>query len=195
MAKERNSAKFIGWLGGIAATVLSGYLLWYFEQPKPAPPPPLPAAVTTFEGMVYSGDAPVSRALVGVALTGSAGSNGAIHDVTDDNGAYKIELTGLPQGTGATLSVAAKGFEAASPKILPGPLQTDVRVDIPLNPAVASVTAPPPPVAANPGVSAAPPTTGGSGKSGSLAMRHIPVYVPKSAAMAMKFRVAAKKQP
>jgi hypothetical protein len=193
MAKERNSAKFIGWVGGIAATVLSGYLLWYFEQPKPAPPTP---PVTTFEGMVYSGDAPVSRALVGVALTGSAGSNGAIHDVTDDNGAYKIELTGLPLGTGATLSVAAKGFEAAAPKILPGPLQTDVRVDIPLNPAaVAGVTAPPPPVPANPGVSAAPPPPDGSGRSGIPIVKHIPVYVPKSAAMAMKFRVAAKKQP
>lgn len=195
MAKERSSAKFIGWLGGIAATVLSGYLLWYFEQPRPTPPPPSPV-VTTFEGMVYSGDAPVAKALVGVALTGSAGANGAIHDITDDNGAYKIELTGLPQGTGATLSVVAKGFENALPKILAGPLQTDVRVDIPLSPmAIASVAPVPPPVSATPGESAAPPTPSTPGKIENPAVKHIPAYVPKSAAMAMKFRVSAKKQP
>jgi hypothetical protein len=184
MAKERSSAKVFGWLGGIAATVISGYLLWYFEQPKPAPPPPPPPAVTTFEGMVYSGAEPVAKALVALALTGSAGANGAIHDVTDDNGAYKIELTGLPEGTGATLSVAAKGFESAAPKLLNGPLQTDVRVDIPLNPAViAGVAPPPPPVGASPGQAEHP------------AVKHIPFYVPKTAAMAMKFKVTAKKQP
>lgn len=181
MAKERSSAKVVAWLGGIAATVISGYLLWYFEQPKPVPPPPPPPVVTTFEGMVYSGDAPVAKALVGVALTGSAGANGAIHDVTDDNGAYKIVLTGLPQGTGASLSVAAKGFEDAAPKVLAVPLQTDVRVDIPLDPMVQAGVAPPPaPVAALPGHPVHP------------VMKHIPVYVPKSTAMAMKFRVAGK---
>lgn len=193
MAKERSSAKFIGWLGGIAATVLSGYLLWYFEQPKPAPSPLPQPVVTTFEGMVYSGNAPVAKALVGVALTGSAGANGAIHDFTDDNGAYKIELTGLPQDTGATLSVVAKGFEDAPLKSLSGPLETDVRVDIPLSPVVmAGVTAPPPPVGASPGESVASPTPAPPGKFKNPAVTHIPLYVPKNAALAMKFKIAAK---
>lgn len=198
MAKERNSAKVVGWLGGIAATVISGYLLWYFEQPKPTPPPPPAPAVTTFEGMVYSGSDPVAKALVGVVLTGSAGANGAIHDITDDHGAYKIELTGLPEGTGATLSVAAKGFENAAPKILAGPLQSDVRVDIPLSPmVVAGVTTPPPPVSATPGESAAPPTTAAPGQTKNPVFTHLhaPFYVPKSAALATKFKVAATKQP
>lgn len=196
MAKERSSAKVVGWLGGIAATVISGYLLWYFEQPKPTPPPPPQAAVTTFEGMVYSGEAPVSKALVALELTGSAGANGAIHDLTDENGAYKIELTGLPGGTGAKLSVAAKGYENGAPKILAGPLKSDVRVDIPLSPLViAGIAAPPSPVGATPGESAAPPTTAAPGRSENPALRRAPLYVPKSAAMAMKFRVAANKQP
>jgi hypothetical protein len=190
MAKDHSSAKIVGWLGGVAATVISGYLLWYFEQPKPIPPPPLVPAVTTFEGMVYSGDAPVAKALVAVALTGSAGANGAIHDVTDDNGAYRIELTGLPAGTGATLSVAANGFEETTPKVLAEPLQTDVRVDIPLNPVLTAVGAPP-------GLGAG--HGGGNGAANRHApppaeapIAHRPVYVPKSAAMAMKFRIAAK---
>lgn len=202
MAKERSSAKFVGWLGGIAATVLSGYLLWYFEQPKPTPPQPPSAAVTTFEGMVYSGDAPVAKALVALELTGNAGANGAIHDLTDENGAYKIELTGLPPSTGATLSVVAKGFENGAPKLLSSPLQADMRVDIPLSPVV---------LAAAPGsgggggggpAAAAPPPSAQAGGSDShpsiagppvtAAITHIPVYRPKSAAMAMKFKVAGK---
>ncbi|HEV2135478.1 MAG TPA: hypothetical protein VGR47_14690 [Terracidiphilus sp.] len=202
MAKERSSAKVVGWLGGIAATVISGYLLWYFEQPKPTPPQPPQAAVTTFEGMVYSGEAPVAKALVALDLTGNAGANGAIHDLTDDNGAYKIELTGLPPGTGATLSVVAKGFEKAAPKMLVSPLQADMRVDIPLSPVV---------LAAAPGsgggggggpAEVAPPPETHSGESAgqpvavgppvTAAISHVPLYRPKSAAMAMKFRVAAK---
>jgi hypothetical protein len=183
MAKERSSAKMAGWLGGIAATVISGYLLWYFEQPKPTPPPPPPPAVTTFEGMVYSGDAPVAKALVAVDLTGNAGANGAIHDITDDNGAYKIELTGLPDETGATVSVVAKGFEDAAPKVLARPLTPDERIDIPLSPAAASSTAAPVPEA---------PTHKNAAQA---AVKHRPEYRPKSAAQATKFRFAAKEQP
>jgi hypothetical protein len=177
MRKERNSAKVAGWLGGIAATVISGYLLWYFEQPKPTPPPP---TVTTFEGMVYSGSSPVAKAMVAVSLTGSAGANGPIHDITDDNGAYKIELTGLPQGTGATLAASATGYENGQPKLLAGPLQTDVRIDFPLDP-VMMAAAPPPPAMAPPQQHAP--------------IAHIPVYVPKNAALAKQFRIITKKQP
>src|SRR5690348_16979863 len=179
MAKQSGWSRVGGWLAGIAGAVIATYLGWYFTQPKPTPPPPPPPAVTTFEGMVYSGSGPVAKALVALALTGSAGVNGAIHDVTDDNGAYKIELTGLPPGTGATLSVAAKGFESGAPKVLAGPLQTDMRVDIGLDPVL-------PPVA-SPGPGAAGPVH--------PVITHLPVYVPKSAAMAMKFKMAAKKQP
>lgn len=183
MAKERSSAKMAGWLGGIAATVISGYLLWYFEQPKPTPPPLPPPAVTTFEGMVYSGDAPVAKALVAVDLTGNAGANGAIHDITDDNGAYKIELTGLPDETGATVSVVAKGFEDAAPKVLAIPLTPDERIDIPLSPAAASSTAAPVPET---------PTHKNAAQG---AVKHRPEYRPKSAAQATKFRFGAKEQP
>jgi hypothetical protein len=205
MKKESGLSKVGGWLAGIAGAVIATYLGWYFTRPTPTPPQPPPAAVTTFEGMVYSGDAPVAKALVAVDLSGNAGANGAIHDLTDNNGAYKIELTGLPPGTGATLSVAAKGYEKALPKMLVSPLQADVRVDIPLSPIVlaaapgsgggggggaveAAPPAPPPPT--HGGESVGQPAA--AGRPQTAAVAHIPVYRPKSAAMAMKFRVAAK---
>lgn len=205
MKKESGFSKVGTWLAGIAGAVIATYLGWYFTQPKPTLPPPPPPAVTTFEGMVYSGDAPVSKALVAVELTGNAGANGAIHDLTDDNGAYKIELTGLPPSTGATLSVVAKGFENGAPKLLSSPLQTDVRVDIPLSPVMLAAApgngsggggggagagpteAPPPPQSGGNGAQPSP-----AGPPVSAAIAHIPVYRPKSVAMAMKFRVTAK---
>jgi hypothetical protein len=186
MKKESSWSKVGGWLAGIAGAVIATYLGWYFTN---RPPPP--AAVTTFEGMVYSGDAPVSKALVALELTGNAGANGAIHDLTDDNGAYKIELTGLPSGTGATLSVVAKGYEKAAPRTLVSPLQPDVRVDVPLNPVVVAGAEPPPPVAPpaqQPGAAAQP----GAAPVQPGQVAHLPLYRPKSAAMAMKFRIPAK---
>jgi hypothetical protein len=185
MKKESGLSKVGAWVAGIAATVISGLLVWYLSQPKPAPPPPPQAVVTTFEGMVYSGDAPVAKALVAVRLTGSAGTNGAIHDITDDNGAYKIELTGLPPGTGARLSVAAKGYKDAGPKILAEPLQSDMRVDVDLRPELIPVESP----------------GKGSGGGGAAAAQplhpvqpgtHLPIYRPKTASMATKVRIAAK---
>lgn len=186
MKKQSGLSKVGGWLAGIAGAVIATYLGWYFTQRNPTPPQPPAAAVTTFEGMVYSGDAPVAKALVAVDLTGNAGANGAIHDLTDDNGAYKIELTGLPPGTGARLSVAAKGYKNAAPKLLAEPLQTDTRVDIALRPELIPVESP---------------HTGSGGESAAPAqplrpvqpgITHLPIYRPKSAAMATKFRIAAK---
>ena len=183
MKKERSTGKFLGWLGGVAATVISGYLLWYFERPKPTPPPPPPPVVTTFEGMVYSGSAPVAKAMVAVTVTGAAGVNGAIHDVTDGNGAYRFDFTGLPKDADAKVGVTAPGYEAAAPELLASPLQTDNRKDI----ALTLAPAPTPGVAA-PGPQPAAPV---------IQEHHpekIPRYVRKSAAEAMKFRIPEKKQ-
>lgn len=205
MKKESGMSKVGGWLAGIAGAVIATYLGWYFTRTKPTPPPPPPPAVTTFEGMVYSDSGPVPKAMVVVDLTGVAGANGAIHDVTDDSGAYKIELTGLPPDTGATLSVKAKGFEGAAPKVLSGPLQSDVRVDIGLSPVVLAGAAAPPPVgqpaapppagqpAAQPGA-AGQPVAAVPGVTIAAAAAHKPFYRPKSAAMAMKFQVPVKQQ-
>ena len=160
-----------GWLAGILATVIGGYAVWYFTRPP---------AVTTFEGMVYTGDNPVAKAMVAVDLTGSAGANGPVHDVTDQNGAYRIDFTGLPNGSSATLTVTATGYENAAPKSLTAPLQTDIHVDVPLEPV------PPPPGPTPPGPTPPvlhplrPPVT------------RIPLYVPKTAAQATKFKVPPK---
>ncbi|MGH9598240.1 MAG: carboxypeptidase-like regulatory domain-containing protein [Terracidiphilus sp.] len=121
--------KFFGWLGGIVAGIAVGYGVWFFTKTPPPPPPPV---VTTFEGMVYSGSVPVPKAMVAVDLTGSAGANGPVHDVTDANGAYRFDFTGLPTASGATLSVMATGYQTAQPKPIASPLQTDIHVDFPL---------------------------------------------------------------
>jgi len=124
--------------------------------------------------MVYAGSAPVPKAMVAVDLSGSAGTNGAVHDITDENGSYRIDFTGLPTGAGATLSVTATGYQEAPPKSLIGPLQTDIHVDFPLNPAPPPPGVPPPPPPAHP------------------AIAHIPLYVPKGAGQATKFKLLPK---
>lgn len=179
MKKERSTGKFLGWFGGVAATVISGYLLWYFEQPKPTPPPPPPPAVTTVEGMVYSGSAPVAKAMVAVQVTGAAGVNGAIHDVTDDHGAYRFDFTGLPTDADATVSVTAPGYEVAAPEAFATPLQTDNRKDIALTPVPTPVGVAPGPLPDAPVIQEHPLKT--------------PKYVRKSAAAAMKVRIPAMK--
>jgi hypothetical protein len=157
------------WLAGILATVIGGYAVWYFTRPP---------AVTTFEGMVYAGSTPVSKAMVAVALTGSAGANGAVHDVTDENGAYRVDFTGLPKSSGATLTVTATGYQTAVPRSLAAPLQTDIHIDFPLD------AVPPPPTPPGP----TPPVL----HPQQAPVARIPRYVPKSAARAAKFRVPAQ---
>jgi hypothetical protein len=178
-SKERGMGKFGNWIAGVAATVISGVAIWYFTKtPVPTPPPqPAPAPiVTTFEGMVYSGDAPVANAMVAVELTGDAASNGAVHNVTDAHGSYLINLTGVPQAAGATLTVAATGYREGGPESLSIPLQPDNRLDVALTPMVKA------PIIAE--MPTHPP------------VRHMPAYVRKNAAQATQFRIQVRpKQP
>jgi len=141
--KESSAGKVGAWLAGVAATIFSGWAIWYLTQPKPAPPPPPQPVVTKFEGMVYSGSAPVPKAMVVLNLTGAASTTSDYHDVTDENGSYSIELTGLPQGVGAAVTASAQGFANAQPQSIPAPLQTDVRTDIALDPVAAAAPAAP----------------------------------------------------
>ncbi len=177
-SKERGMGKFGNWFAGVAATVISGVAIWYFTKtPAPTPPPQPPPApiVTTFEGMVYSGDTPVPNAMVAVELTGDAASNGAVHNVTDAHGSYLINLTGVPQAAGATLTVAAAGYREGGPESLSIPLQQDNRLDIALTPTKAPFIAELP---------AHPP------------VKRLPAYVRKNAAQATQFRIQVRpKQP
>ena len=144
--------KFGGWLAGVLAVILGGYAVWYLTKPP---------ATTTFEGMVYSGDAPVPNAMVAVELVGDS-TNGTYHDITDDHGSYSLVFTGLPTATGATIRVSAPGFQSADPQSLTSPLQGDIRLDFPLLP----VTAPIKP-----------------------AIAHIPAYIPKLDALTTKIKI------
>jgi hypothetical protein len=162
-----------GWLAGILAAIIGGYVLWILTRTPPAPPAPPPAVVTTFEGMVYSGDEPVPKAMVELDLTGTS-SNGPVHDITDENGSYRFDFTGLPTTAGATLRVAAPGFRESPAKSFASPLQTEVRFDFPL---ASLLTAP---------------LHGGTARQTPAPVAHLPVYIRKGAAQAMHIRIPAK---
>jgi hypothetical protein len=136
--------KFVVWLGGILATVISGWLIWYFTRPPIPPPPPPPPATTTFEGMVINeaAVAPLPNAIVAVEIAGAA-TSGPFHDVTDEHGAYRLNFTGLDKPSGVTITVEAKGFQQARPASLTS-ITSDNRQDFELLPDPA-VTPPPPP--------------------------------------------------
>lgn len=124
--------KFGGWLAGILATVLAGYVLWSLT---------IPASTTTIQGMVYSQSAPVPRAMVLVALAGKgvpAAEMTPSRNYTDENGSYRFDFTGLPEDARVTLSVSAAGYRSSSPVLVPQPLGAEVRRDLPLT---ANVTA------------------------------------------------------
>jgi hypothetical protein len=163
--KEGGMAKVGGWLAGILAVIIGGYGVWYFTQPP---------AVTTIEGMVYSGSAPVPKAMVAVDLSGSAGTNGAVHDITDENGSYRIDFTGLPKGAGAILTVTATGYQTVPSKSLTSPLEPATHIDFPLLPVPPPPGVPPPPPPPHP------------------ILPRIPVFVPKQAAQATKYKVLRK---
>ena len=171
-----------GWLAGVAATVISGLAIWYFtvyvpsqasQSTQTTQSSQQQQAQTKIEGMVYSGMSPVANAKVTLRLSGSAGANGPILDFTDDHGSYMFLLTGLPQGTGATLEAEAAGYENTKARRVAMQPEPDVRVDIPLTAQVASggeATAPAP-MRQSP---AAP-----SQQQLAPGEAHLPVYVPK----------------
>lgn len=115
--------KFGGWLAGLLAAIIAGYAVWFFTRPP---------ATTTIEGMVYSGGLAVPKAMVVLTLTGDQASSDSVRNVTDDNGAYRFDFTGLPSGVGAILRVTAEGFRNSPAETLNSPLGPDTHMDIPL---------------------------------------------------------------
>ncbi len=170
--------KFGSWLAGIIGSIIVGVAIYYFTRTPAPPPPPPPPSVTVFEGMVYSGSAPVPRAMVAIELRGSGITNGPVHDITDANGAYRFDFTGLPSDAGAALSVTATGYRDSPSQSLSSPLQSDVHLDFPLSPVAVS---PPTGLGVAPGVHPMQP--------GNL---HIPKYVRKGATEAVQIRIPPK---
>jgi hypothetical protein len=171
-------SKFGSWLAGIIGSIIVGVAIYYFTKATPPPPTPPPPAVTVFEGMVYSGSAPVPRAMVAVELRGSGITNGPVHDITDANGAYRFDFTGLPTDAGATLNVTATGYRDSASQSLSSPLQPDVHLDFPLSP-----VAVPPPAGLGVGPGAHPLQPGNL---------HIPKYVRKGATEAVQIKIPPK---
>jgi hypothetical protein len=163
--------KFLGWLGGILATVIAGVAIWHFTRPAPT---------TTFEGMVINGPAvaPLANAIVSVEFTGRA-NGGPFHDFTDAHGAYRLDFAGLGEVSGVTIAVQAKGFQAAPATTL-RKIAADTHQDFVLIPE----GSPPPP----------PPPPGGTtaGEAHLPMVARMPVYVQKPVTKAFKFTFQAK---
>jgi hypothetical protein len=157
--------KLGGWLAGIVAAIIATYAGWYFTRPP---------STTTFEGMAYSESAPVPKAMVSITITGTSVNSGPIHNVTDENGAYRFDFTGLPETAGATLSVVASGFHNPAPTSLSKPLGSDIHQDFSLIPLT---EAPIPDAGARPRPPAA---------------NRIPRYVRKAPEQATKFQIQAQ---
>jgi hypothetical protein len=123
--------------------------------------------------MAYSESSPVPKAMVAITITETSVNSGPIHNVTDENGSYRFDFTGLPETAGATLSVVASGFHNSAPMFLPKPLGSDIHQDFPLIPLT---------VPRIPGADARPqaPDT-----------NRIPRYVRKAPEQATKFQVQA----
>jgi hypothetical protein len=158
--------KFGGWLAGVVAAIIAaiigGYAVWYFTRPP---------STTILEGMVYAASSAVPKAMVSLELTGSGVNGGSFHNVTDENGSYRFDFTGLPETASATLRVVAAGFRASEPKLLSNPLGPDTHLDFPLTPVI---------VTQSPGVGQAPHPP---------AVEHKPQYVRKTLQEATQVRL------
>ncbi len=134
--------KFVSWLGGIAATVIAGVLVYKLTVPPPPPPE------IAFEGMVIDGERniPVKDALVSVQVDG-AGAADAYHDLTDANGSYGMKLSGLSQTSRVLLRVHANGYHDESKQY--ASLTDDNRYD-PIMTALPTPPPPPPPHGTSP---------------------------------------------
>lgn len=148
--------KIVGWVAGIVAGIIVGCGVYYFTVPSP----------TIFEGMVYSADSPVPKAMVSLQLTGSGVNQGVVHNVTDENGSYRFDFSGLPRTAGATLRAVAVGFQGSEPRLLSRPLSSNNHLDFPLKPLAAAPAYRPSPV-----------------------ITHIPPYVRKKADQATQIRL------
>jgi hypothetical protein len=158
--------KFIGWLGGILAVVIGGWLVWYLTRPP---------STTTFEGMVINGDAsaPVPGAMVSIEIK-SAPSTEPYHDFTDDHGSYRLDFTGLGRSSNVTIQVTAKGFQRPGPASI-GTVALDNRRDFVLTPLA----------------DANPPSGPGAGSAHLPAMTR-PAYIQKTLRQAVRVQLQAR---
>ncbi len=159
--------KFLGWLAGILATVIAGYLIWYLEKPKPP---------TTFEGMVIDGalNAPVQNAMVSIEISGSVANGGPYHDFTDEHGSYRIDFLDLGKPSSVTFEVSAKGFKEPAPASL-SIVENDIRKDFVLAP-----------------VATRPPSPGGVELPHTAAQARPPAYIQKRITQAIRMQVPSK---
>jgi len=99
--------KFFGWLVGILASIIGGYILFYITRPL------------QIEGMVIdrSQNTAVEKALVTIEVNGSANA-GPFDDSTDANGSYGMELSGLGWRKTVVVRAKAGGFEDSAPATL-----------------------------------------------------------------------------
>jgi hypothetical protein len=142
--------KFVSWLGGIAATVIAGWLVYKLTVPPTPPPQPTPI---TFEGMVIDGERniPIKNARITFHMDGVTTDDD--HDLTDVNGSYRVQLPGLSSTSSVLLSVHAIGYRDESKQFTS--LMEDNRYD-PIMTALPPPPTPTPPHGATPAPTPAP---------------------------------------
>jgi hypothetical protein len=157
--------KFGGWLAGILAGIIVSCTVWYVTRPP---------STTTFEGMVYSANSPVPKAMVSFELAGKGVNSGNSRELTDENGSYLMKFTGLPKSASVTMRVVATGFHDSEPVTHSIPLGPDNRQDFPLTPLA---------VTATPGSGPIPPRP---------ITAHMPLYVRKASAQVFNVQLQSK---
>jgi hypothetical protein len=107
------SASIGKWLSGVAATVVSGFLLWYLTaRQTPAPKPtPAPAATINVEGRVYD---IASNKLISGAEVVLVIDQATRNQVSDSGGSYWFVVEGANPSSQASLSIQAAGFQSYS---------------------------------------------------------------------------------
>ena len=96
--------KFLGFVGGILATIIGGYAVWYITRP------------ITVEGMIVdrSTNNYIGKATVNVQV-GSGSNSDSFRDVADGNGSYGVELTGSAWHATVVLRPNATGYRDEGP--------------------------------------------------------------------------------
>ncbi len=129
---------FVGWVAGIAATVIGGWLLWYLTVPE---------TPVILEGMVIDGgsNTPLPNALVIFEFPRSARKD-VYHQATDEHGSYRMDIVGLKRSASVVVRAQANGFKEV-PAVVINLEEPDARHDFTLMPIPGS---PPRPIASTP---------------------------------------------
>ncbi|MGA8938224.1 MAG: hypothetical protein WB439_03585 [Acidobacteriaceae bacterium] len=105
---QTKSGAFLSWVGGIAATVIAGVLIYHFTAAKPTPPP-TPATQIGLNGFVE--DSVTQKPIVDAIVTANLGAKLASQP-TDSEGRYAFIMDSTtPPAQSINVDVLSGGYE------------------------------------------------------------------------------------